>query len=87
MAKSIKKKKGNGEGSVYKTKSGYRGQIVVGIDDDGKPIRRSVTGKTVKEVNEKLTAIKNSIITGTYIAPNKITVCELARLILEDDLC
>ena len=52
MAKSIKKKKGNGEGSVYKTKSGYRGQIVVGIDDDGKPIRRSVTGKTVKEVNQ-----------------------------------
>ena len=81
-----KKKKGNGEGSVYKTKYGYRGQLVVGFDDDGKPIRRSVTGKTVKEVNEKLTAIKNSIITGTYIAPNKITVCELARLMLEDDL-
>lgn len=86
MAKNIKKKKGNGEGSVYKTKSGYRGQIVVGIDDYGKPIRRSVTGKTVKEVNEKLTSIKNSIITGTYIAPNKITVCELARLLIEDDL-
>lgn len=80
------KKKGNGEGTVYKYKSGYRGQIVVGIDDEGKPIRRSVTGKSVKEVNEKLTAIKNSIITGTYIAPDKITVCELARLMLEDDL-
>ena len=86
MAKTAKKKKGNGEGTVYKTKSGYRGQIVVGIDDDGKPIRRSVTGKTVKEVSEKLTTIKNSIITGTYIAPNRITVCELARLMLEDDL-
>ena len=80
------KKKGNGEGTVYKYKSGYRGQIVVGIDDEGKPIRRSVTGKTVKDVNEKLTAIKNSIITGTYIAPDKITVCELARLMLKDDL-
>lgn len=86
MAKTAKKKKGNGEGTVYKIKSGYRGQIVVGIDDEGKPIRRSVTGKTVKEINEKLTTIKNSIITGTYIAPNKITVCELARLMLEDDL-
>ena len=86
MTKNQKKKKGNGEGTVYKTKSGYRGQIVVGIDDEGKPIRRSVTGKTVKEINEKLTTIKNSIITGTYIAPNKITVCELARLMLEDDL-
>ncbi len=80
-----KKKKGNGEGTVYKTKSGYRGQIVVGTDDDGKPIRRSVTGKTVKEINEKLITIKNSIITGTYIAPNKITVCEMARLMTEDD--
>ena len=81
-----KKKKGNGEGSVYKTKNGFRGQIVVGYNDEGKPIRRSVTGKTIKEVNEKLTAVKNSIITGTYIAPNRITLCELARLMLEDDL-
>ena len=48
-----KKKKGNGEGSVYKTKTGFRGQIVVGYNDDGKPIRRSVTAKTAKEVNEK----------------------------------
>ena len=47
MAKSMRKKKGNGEGTVYKTKSGYRGQIVVGTDDDGKPIRRNVTGKTI----------------------------------------
>ena len=46
-----KKKKGNGEGSVYKTKNGFRGQIVVGYNDDGKPIRRSVTAKTAKEVN------------------------------------
>ena len=80
-----KKKKGNGEGSVYKTKNGFRGQIVVGYNDEGKPIRRSVTGKTIKEVNEKLTSLKNSIITGTYIAPNRITLCELARLMLEDD--
>ena len=81
-----KKKKGNGEGTVYKTKSGDRGQIVVGFDDYGNLIRRSVTGKTIKEVNEKLTAVKNSIITGTYIAPNHITLCDLARLMLEDDL-
>lgn len=86
MARNKKKKNGNGEGSVYKFKSGYRGQIVVGLDDDGKPIRRSVTGKTIKEVNEKLTEIKNCIITGTYIAPNRITLCDLARLMLKDDL-
>ena len=81
-----KKKKGNGEGSVYKTKNGFRGQIVVGYNDEGKPIRRSVTAKTAKEVHKKLTEIKNSIITGSYTAPNEITVCELARLMLDDEL-
>ena len=86
MANNAKKKKGNGEGSVYKFKNGYRGQIVVGIGDDGKPIRRSVTGKTIKEVNEKLTLIKNSIITGTYIAPDRITLPELTKQMLKDDL-
>ena len=86
MSKNTKKKKGNGEGSVYKYKNGYRGQIVVGTCEDGKPIRRSVVGKTIKEVNEKLTLIKNSMITGTYIAPNRITLPELARQMLKDDL-
>ncbi len=81
-----KKKKGNGEGSVYKTKNGFRGQIVVGYNDEGKPIRRSVTAKTAKEVNEKLTEIKNSKITGCYIAPDRITICDLARMMIKDDL-
>ena len=86
MSKNTKKKRGNGEGSVYKYKNGYRGQIVVGTDDDGKPIRRSVTGNTIKEVNEKLTLIKNSMITGTYIAPDRITLPDLTRQMLKDDL-
>ena len=81
-----KKKNGNGEGSVYKFKNGYRGQVVVGIDDEGKPIRRSVTGNTIREVNEKLTMIKNSMITGTYIAPDRITLPELTKQMLKDDL-
>ena len=85
MATNVKKRKGNGEGSVYKYKNGYRGQIIVGIDDDGKPIRKSVLGKTIKEVNNKLTVIKNSIITGTYTFPSKITLCELMRLMLKDE--
>ena len=81
-----KKKNGNGEGSVYKFKNGYRGQVVVGIDDEGKPIRRSVTGASKKEVNEKITLIKNSIVTGTYVAPDMIPLPELARQMLKDDL-
>ena len=79
------KKNSNGEGSVYKFRSGYRGQIVIGTDRDGKAIRRSVTGKTKREVNDKLTGIKNSLITGSYIAPDRITLCDLARLMINDD--
>ena len=84
--KNKKKKNGNGEGSVYKIENGYRGQIVVGIDDEGKPIRRSVTGKSKKEVTEKLTKIKYSMITGTYVSQEQITLPELARQMLKDDL-
>ena len=79
------KKNCNGEGSVYKYKSGYRGQIVIGIDESGRPIRRSVTGKTKREVNDKLTGIKNSLITGSYISPDRITICDLARIMIDDD--
>lgn len=79
------KKNCNGEGSVYKYKSGYRGQIVIGIDENGRPIRRSVTGKTKREVNDKLTGIKNSLITGSYISPDRITICDLAKVMIDDD--
>lgn len=81
-----KKRKINGEGTVYKYKSGYRGQIVIGTDDNGKPIRKSVSGKTAKEVTIKLTEIKNSLITGMYVAPDETTVCNLAQTLLDEDL-
>ena len=81
-----KKKNSNGEGSVYKDRNGYRGQIVVGIDKMGEPIRRSVSGNTKQEVNEKLTQIKYSMITGTYVSPECITLPQLTKQMLEDDL-
>lgn len=80
-----KKKKGNGEGTVYKVPNGYRGQIVVGTDKDGKPIRRSVTAPTAKEVNDQLTRIKHSILIGDYVLPSEVTVCELARGIMKEE--
>ena len=81
----MKKKKLNGEGTIYKTRYGYRGQVVVGFGTDGKPIRHSVSAPTKAEVKEKVTAIKHSIQTGTYIPPNKLTVCDLAKVVLDED--
>lgn len=40
----------------------------------GKQIQRSITGKTQREVTQKLKAATASIDAGTYIAPNKLTL-------------
>ena len=42
----------------------------------GKQIQHSITGKTQKEVAQKLKAATASIDMGTYIAPSKMTVAE-----------
>lgn len=42
----------------------------------GKQIQRSITGKTQKEVSQKLKAATASIDQGTYITPSKMTVGE-----------
>ena len=49
------KKKANGEHSIYyvKDKKLYRGQVTVGYNENGKLKRKSVYGKTKKEVIEK----------------------------------
>ena len=42
----------------------------------GKQIQRSITGKTQKEVSQKLKAATAAIDAGTYTAPSKMTVGE-----------
>lgn len=42
----------------------------------GKQIQRSISGKTQKEVSQKLKAVTTAIDSGTYRAPNKMTVGE-----------
>lgn len=80
------KKKSNGEGTIYKTNTGYRGQVVIGYDEYGKAIRQSVRGKTKGEVRDKIVGIQNSILTGLYVAPDNITICDLAKQMLEEEL-
>lgn len=42
----------------------------------GKQIQRSITGKTQKEVSQKLKAATAALDEGTYVAPNKMTVAQ-----------
>lgn len=81
------KKNANGEHSIYfdKEKQLYRGQIVIGRDERGKLRRKSVYGKTKKEVREKLNQIEFGIQTGTFVDKSAITFYQLAKQILDDE--
>lgn len=53
------RKRGHGEGSVFKNANGtWRGQIMDGYDSDGKTIRVSFSGRTKSEVLTKIQEYK-----------------------------
>ena len=62
--------KGSGEGSIFKSGNGWRGQISL----DGE--RRSVSGKTKKEVADKLAALRVAYNSGEYAKRNDVTIEE-----------
>lgn len=71
------KKKGSGEGSVYRYKKGWRGQLQIGKH------RISVTGKTKGEVVEKLAAARTDYNRGLLVFDNDVTVNEWVNIWLE----
>lgn len=73
-AGSIRKKTiiKNGKEYTY-----WEARYTAGFDPGtGKQLQRSITGKTQKEVAEKLRKVTVEIDNGTYIAPNKMTLNE-----------
>ena len=71
---TIRKKivKKNGQEYVY-----WEARCTVGYDlGTGKQIQRSITGKTQKEVSQKLREMTMAVDKGTYQAPSKLTVGE-----------
>ena len=74
---SIRKKEVTRNGKTYKY---WEARYTVGYGENGKQIQRSVSGKTQKEVADKLREITESISSGAYIDPSKMTVrqwCEI----------
>ena len=71
---SIRKKTRTVKGKTY---TYYEGRYTEGFDPGtGKQIQRSISGKTQKEVAQKLKAAIAALDAGTYIAPSKMTVGE-----------
>jgi integrase len=79
-------KKGNGEGTIYYSEKLGRwvGQFVAGTKDNGKLNRKSVYGKTRKEVKEKITIAQAQVQTKSYIDKNSTTVAQLGKSIIEN---
>ena len=80
-------KRANGEGTIKQRMNGlWEGQYISGRDSNGKLIRKSVYGRSQKEVAQKLTAMTNDVNTGLYIAPEKTTFGQWLDIWYEDYL-
>ncbi|MGG5460002.1 tyrosine-type recombinase/integrase [Clostridium sp. B9] len=69
------KAKGNGQGTIYKMSNGkFRGQLTIGYNENGTPKRKSFTGKTKKEVSDKMKAFYVDNNRGLLPTDDKITL-------------
>ena len=71
-------KRGNGEGSIYYSESrkSWIGQFTNGFKDNGKINRKTVYGKTRKEVAEKINKALSEVQENKYIDKNDVTLAE-----------
>lgn len=78
------KKRGNGEGTIYfkESRKKWIGQVSIGVDDEGKQIRKTFYGDTRKEVKDKMETVYKQIEEG-YDVKNKDTLVDIANQIRE----
>lgn len=89
MAQKGKGRSANGMGNIRKKiikRNGteyiyWEGRCTTGFDPGtGKQVQKSVTGKTQKEVAQKIKEMSCQVDTGTYIEPCKMTLAEYLEL-------
>ena len=78
------KKRGNGEGTIYykESRKKWIGQVSIGVDNEGKQIRKTFYGDTRKEVKDKMDEMYKQIASG-YDVKNKDTLVDIANQIRE----
>lgn len=83
----MSRKNANGAGTIrYRADEGrWEARFTAGINTGtGRPIRKSVYGKTQQEVRQKLAKATADIDAGTYIEPSRMTVARWLVLWLSD---
>lgn len=85
MAKT--KSRGNGDGTIYYSESrkSWVGQITYGKRENGSLKRKSLYGKTRKEVKEKIDKMTAELQYGFYVEPDKITISEFVKVLVDED--
>lgn len=80
-----KKIRGQNEGTIRQRKDGtWEARYTIGVDANGKQIRKSIYGKTRPEVSKKLIKALNDLNAGVYIEPSKLTVASWLDTWLEE---
>ena len=80
-----RRKRANGEGTVCRRKDGrWIGAATLGLDRDGRPVRRTVYGGSQREAREKLDRLRADSAGGAAPAPEKATLGEYLERWLED---
>jgi len=65
--KNVAKRRGNNEGSIHQHHDGcWCGQVTIGYKTDGKPIRKTLYGKTRQEVASGVTKHTNEVFESGY---------------------
>ena len=86
MPKRKANRNANGSGTIYKRSDGrYEGKAFIGYNPaTGKPIRKSVYGKTQQEVRRKITEITSKVDRGTYQEPSNLLMSEWLEIWLNE---
>ena len=76
----VARKRSNNEGTVFYNEARNRWQaaLVVGHKENGRPIRRSFTARTRREVADKLDAARSALDQGLAVPDNRATVATFA---------
>ncbi len=79
-------KRGNGEGSIYYSENLKRwvGQFTAGYKENGKLNRKTVYGKTRKEVANKINEKQNELNNNTFVDKSDVKFYELAQKYIDD---
>lgn len=80
------KKRGNGEGTIYYSEKLKRwvGQFTAGYKDNGNIIRKTIYGKTRKEVSEKIIEKQNEVNNNMFINKSNIIFEDLATKLIDE---